>query len=106
MGKRRGVSAVNVVFGWVRQQSNKVKIALGIIMSLILVVFLKLTVKNHNHFFIASELIHAAGIIILIYKLTRQKTCSGNNHYSNFCFVVIIVLGNSESRNVNVYVIY
>ncbi|CAA7023730.1 unnamed protein product [Microthlaspi erraticum] len=77
MGKRRGVSAVNVVFGWVRKQSSKVKIALGIIMSLILVVFLKLTVKNHQHFFIASELIHAAGILILIYKLTRQKTCSG-----------------------------
>ncbi|ESQ37091.1 hypothetical protein EUTSA_v10002777mg [Eutrema salsugineum] len=77
MGKRRGVSAVNVIFGWLRQQSNKVKIALGIILSLILVVFLKITVKNHNHFFVASELIHAAGILILIYKLTRQKTCSG-----------------------------
>ncbi|KFK39819.1 hypothetical protein AALP_AA3G292500 [Arabis alpina] len=77
MGKRRGVSAVNVAFGWLRQQSNKVKIGLGIILSLILVVFLKFTVKNHNHFFVASELIHAAGILILIYKLTRQKTCSG-----------------------------
>ncbi|KAG2297967.1 hypothetical protein Bca4012_009159 [Brassica carinata] len=77
MGKRRGVSAVNVVFWWLRKQSNKVKIPLGIIVFLLLVVFLKFTVKNHNHFFIASELIHAAGIIILIYKLTRQKTCSG-----------------------------
>ncbi|CAF2158294.1 hypothetical protein BRARA_G00678 [Brassica rapa] len=77
MGKRRGVSAVNVVFGWLRHQSKMVKIPLGIILSLILVVFLRFTVKNHNHFFVASELIHAAGIIILIYKLTRQKTCSG-----------------------------
>ncbi|CAN8268547.1 unnamed protein product [Cochlearia groenlandica] len=77
MGKKRGVSAVNVVFGWLRQQSNKVKIGLGIILSLILVVFLKLAVKNHNHFFVASELIHAVGILILIYKLTLQKTCSG-----------------------------
>ncbi|CAN8258219.1 unnamed protein product [Cochlearia groenlandica] len=77
MGKRRGVSAVNVVFGWLRQQSHKVKIALGIILSLILVVFLRLTVQNHNHFFVASELIHASGVLILIYKLTRQKTCSG-----------------------------
>ncbi|KAF3591257.1 hypothetical protein DY000_02022472 [Brassica cretica] len=79
MGKRRGVSAVNVVFGWLRHQSKMVKIPLGIILSLILVVFLRFTVKNHNHFFVASELIHAAGIIILIYKLTRQKTCSEVN---------------------------
>ncbi|XP_010488627.1 PREDICTED: putative ER lumen protein-retaining receptor C28H8.4 [Camelina sativa] len=77
MGKTRGVSAVNVVFGWLRKQSNKVKIALAIIISLILVVLLKFTVHNDNHFFIASELIHATGILILIYKLTRQKTCSG-----------------------------
>ncbi|XP_010532910.1 PREDICTED: putative ER lumen protein-retaining receptor C28H8.4 [Tarenaya hassleriana] len=77
MGKRRGISAVSVLFGWLRRQSKKVKTALGIILSLLLVVSLRFTVKNHNHFFVASEAIHAAGIFVLIYKLTRQKTCSG-----------------------------
>ncbi|XP_010527264.1 PREDICTED: putative ER lumen protein-retaining receptor C28H8.4 [Tarenaya hassleriana] len=77
MGKRRGVSAVNVLFAWQKRLSKKVKTALGIILSLLLVVSLRFTVKNHNHFFVASESIHAAGIFVLIYKLTRQKTCSG-----------------------------
>lgn len=40
-------------------------------------VALKLLVKNHNHFFVASETIHFVGILVLIYKLTTQKTCSG-----------------------------
>ncbi|CAN1767466.1 ER lumen protein-retaining receptor [Linum perenne] len=38
---------------------------------------MKLCVRNHNHFFIASEAIHAAGIFVLAYKLITQKTCSG-----------------------------
>ncbi|KAI3408932.1 uncharacterized protein J3R85_019940 [Psidium guajava] len=40
-------------------------------------VALKLTVKNHGHFFVASELSHAAGLLVLGYKLTIQRTCSG-----------------------------
>ncbi|XP_010550899.1 PREDICTED: putative ER lumen protein-retaining receptor C28H8.4 [Tarenaya hassleriana] len=77
MGKRRGIPAVNVLFGWLRRQSKKVKTTLAVFLSLLLVVSLRFTVKNHNHFFVASEAIHAAGIFVLIYKLTRQKTCSG-----------------------------
>ncbi|KAK3415212.1 hypothetical protein EUGRSUZ_H00765 [Eucalyptus grandis] len=40
-------------------------------------VALKLTVKNHGHFFVASELSHAVGLLVLGYKLIRQRTCSG-----------------------------
>lgn len=78
MGKRRGTrDPVNVLFGWVRRQSLKVKTFLGLVSVVSVLVVLKLLVRNHNHFFVASEAIHAAGILVLIYKLTRQKTCSG-----------------------------
>ncbi|KAK9944742.1 hypothetical protein M0R45_010294 [Rubus argutus] len=76
MGRRRNTS-VNVLFQWVRRQSMKVKIFLGASLALCGLVALKFWVKNHNHFFITSEAVHFLGIIVLIYKLTTQKTCSG-----------------------------
>ncbi|KAL5562151.1 hypothetical protein UlMin_031898 [Ulmus minor] len=76
MGRKRS-SPASVVFGWLENKSMKVKIFLGALLSLFSLVGLKLTVKDHNHFFVASEAIHAAGILVLIYKLATQKTCSG-----------------------------
>ncbi|OVA07925.1 ER lumen protein retaining receptor [Macleaya cordata] len=76
MGRRRS-SPVNVLFGWVRRQSMKVKVFLGVVSALCSLVALKFLVRDHDHFFIASEAVHAIGIMVLIYKLTTQKTCSG-----------------------------
>ncbi|CAM8930387.1 unnamed protein product [Rhodiola kirilowii] len=76
MGRRRN-SSVNVLFGWVRRQSLKVKAFLGVTAVLSGLVALRLAVKDYDHFFVAAEAIHAAGILVLIYKLTTQKTCSG-----------------------------
>ncbi|KAA8543529.1 hypothetical protein F0562_021725 [Nyssa sinensis] len=76
MGRRRG-SPVNTLFAWVRRQSMKVKTFLAVTTVLCSLVALKLLIKDQNHFFVASEAIHAAGILVLIYKLTTQKTCSG-----------------------------
>ncbi|KAB2075332.1 hypothetical protein ES319_A07G216000v1 [Gossypium barbadense] len=75
--KRDSNSAVKKVFEWIRKQSKKMKILLAVMAMLFSLVALKLTAKYHNHFFIASESIHAAGILVLIYKLTTKKTCSG-----------------------------
>ena len=78
MGRRRGSrDPVNRLFGWVRRQSMKVKTFLAVASVLCSLVALKVLVPDHNHFFVASEAIHAAGIMVLIYKLTRQNTCSG-----------------------------
>lgn len=77
MGKRRGSSAVNTLFAWVGRQSMKVKIFLAVTSTLSSLLALKLVVKDHNHFFVASEAIHSAGILVLIYKLTTQNNCSG-----------------------------
>ncbi|KAL6967982.1 hypothetical protein U1Q18_033786 [Sarracenia purpurea var. burkii] len=74
MGRRRS-SPVNKLFAWVRRQSMKVKIFLAFTSLLSSLVALKLLVKDHNHFYIASEAIHVAGILVLIYKLTTQKNC-------------------------------
>ncbi|XP_058103214.1 uncharacterized protein LOC131246814 [Magnolia sinica] len=78
MGRRRATrDPVNVLFGWVRRQSVKVKTFLAVVSVLCSLIALKFLVRDQGHFFVASEAIHAAGIIVLIYKLTRQKTCSG-----------------------------
>ncbi|KAK3029417.1 hypothetical protein RJ639_039761, partial [Escallonia herrerae] len=76
MGRRRG-SPVNKLFAWVRRQSMKVKTFLAVTSVLCSLVALKLMIRDRNHFYVASESIHAAGIMVLIYKLTTQKTCSG-----------------------------
>ncbi|XAR60935.1 hypothetical protein NMG60_11034480 [Bertholletia excelsa] len=76
MGRRRR-SPVNQMFAWVRKQSVKVKTFLAFASIIFSLVVLKLLIRDHNHFFIASEAIHVAGIVVLIYKLTTQKTCSG-----------------------------
>ncbi|KDP26349.1 hypothetical protein JCGZ_17507 [Jatropha curcas] len=76
MGRRRNSPATQV-FGWMRSQSMKVKSFFGLIIALACLAGLRFAVKDHNHFFIASEAIHAAGILVLIYKLTTQRTCSG-----------------------------
>ncbi|KAL4192578.1 hypothetical protein AMTRI_Chr06g194950 [Amborella trichopoda] len=68
---------VNVLFGWVRRQSVKVKSFLGVTAALFSLFFLWLLVRDHDHLFVAAEMVHAIGIVVLIYKLTRQKTCSG-----------------------------
>lgn len=78
MGKKSSAAAPwNKLFAWVRRQSTKVKTFLGVACVLCALVTVKCLVKNHNHFFIAAESVHFAGILVLIYKLTTQKTCTG-----------------------------
>ncbi|GKU86005.1 hypothetical protein SLEP1_g594 [Rubroshorea leprosula] len=76
MGRKR-TSPVNVLFGWIRRQSMKVKIFLGTLAALGSLVALKYLVRDHGSFFVASEAIHALGILVLIYKLSTKRTCSG-----------------------------
>ncbi|XP_021274183.1 putative ER lumen protein-retaining receptor C28H8.4 isoform X2 [Herrania umbratica] len=76
MGRKRS-SPVTQLLVWIKGQSMKVKIFLAAMPLLFSLVALTLLVKDHNHFFIASELIHVAGISVLVYKLTTKKTCSG-----------------------------
>nr|XP_027093035.1 serine/threonine-protein kinase MHK-like [Coffea arabica] len=76
MGRRRNSSAMNKLFTWGRRQSMKVKAFLAVTCLLSTLVALKLLIKDHDHFFVAPEAAHFLGIIVLIYKLSSQKTCS------------------------------
>ncbi|CAL1355596.1 unnamed protein product [Linum trigynum] len=40
-------------------------------------VFLRMIVNDHDNLFVASEVVHAIVISVLIYKLTKEKTCAG-----------------------------
>lgn len=77
MGTRRGKSPVNAVLIWLMRQPMKVKSCLAVVFTVCSLVAMKLFVKNHDYFFVASEAIHAAGIMVLIYKLTTKNSCSG-----------------------------
>lgn len=83
MGTRRGKSPVNAVLIWLMRQPTKVKSCLAVVFTVCSLVAMKLFVKNHDYFFVASEAIHAAGIMVLIYKLTTKNTCSGIIIYIN-----------------------
>ncbi|XP_019069752.1 uncharacterized protein [Solanum lycopersicum] len=77
MGQKGYQSPVKKLLSWVQKQSKKVKIILFIVTLITLLVTLKLTVHNHDYFFVMAEAIHLIGLLILIYKLTTLKTCSG-----------------------------
>ncbi|PKA49636.1 ER lumen protein retaining receptor [Apostasia shenzhenica] len=78
MGRRRETRGpIGAVYSWVRGQSLKAKVALGGIAAALSLAALWATIYDHNQFFVASEAVHAAGILVLIFKLTRLKTCSG-----------------------------
>ena len=76
---------------WLRRRSTASKIGLAVAAAVAAMFVLKHTVTNHNYLFIASETIHAAGLLILAYKLTTHKTCSGEFlSLSTFLYYIII----------------
>ncbi|PSS31255.1 ER lumen protein-retaining receptor like [Actinidia chinensis var. chinensis] len=73
-GARKPIHAVAT---WVRRQPPKVKAFLAVISAMAALVFLRLVVEDHDNLFVAAEAVHAIGISVLIYKLTKEKTCAG-----------------------------
>uniref|UniRef100_A0A0D9XAJ3 ER lumen protein-retaining receptor n=1 Tax=Leersia perrieri TaxID=77586 RepID=A0A0D9XAJ3_9ORYZ len=73
-GSRRPMS---VVLGWVRRQPPKVKAFLAVVAGMAALVFIRFIVHDHDNLFVAAEAAHALGIGVLIYKLTKEKTCAG-----------------------------
>lgn len=96
MGHRRGAAdPVSGAMRWAQKQPVRVKVTLGAVTVLLSLLALKIFVRDRNHFFVASEAVHAAGIMVLIYKLTRRKTCSGHHHHHLlvlFHLIVFLVL--------------
>ncbi|KAF7095618.1 hypothetical protein CFC21_097738 [Triticum aestivum] len=66
-----------VVLSWVRRQPPKVKAFLAVVAGMTALVFIRFIVHDHDNLFVAAEAAHALGIAVLIYKLTKEKTCAG-----------------------------
>ncbi|CAA0223720.1 unnamed protein product [Arabidopsis thaliana] len=68
---------IQSVMAWIRRQPPKVKAFLGVVTAMTVLVLLRVIVHEHDNLFVASEAVHAVGIAVLIYKLTKEKTCAG-----------------------------
>ncbi|MBA0683072.1 hypothetical protein Goari_024748, partial [Gossypium aridum] len=60
---------------WVRRQPPKVKAFLAVVSGMAFLVLLRFIVHDHDNLFVAAESVHSLGISVLIYKLTKEKTC-------------------------------
>ncbi|TYI51191.1 hypothetical protein E1A91_D12G158000v1 [Gossypium mustelinum] len=61
---------------WVRRQPPKVKTFLAVVSGMAALVLLRVIVNDHDNLFVAAEAVHSIGISVLIYKLTKEKTCA------------------------------
>ncbi|KAK4778611.1 hypothetical protein SAY86_006139 [Trapa natans] len=80
MGRKRDSvpTAAASLLRWLRRLPTKLKVLLGVSAMVVTLIVLRMTLKTElGKLSIASELCHAVGIIVLIYKLKTQKTCSG-----------------------------
>ncbi|XP_038888567.1 ER lumen protein-retaining receptor 1 [Benincasa hispida] len=77
---------------WLNRRSFAAKIGIIVAVTVLALVILKHTVKNHNYFFMAGESIHAAGLLVLAYKLTTHKTCSGISSKSQELTALFLVV--------------
>ncbi|KAK4744764.1 hypothetical protein SAY87_011076 [Trapa incisa] len=68
---------IQVVASWVRRRPPKVKAFLVVITGMVAIMFLRTVVHDHDNLFVTAEAVHAIGISVLIYKLMKERTCSG-----------------------------
>jgi hypothetical protein len=85
---------VAVVMAWVRRQPPKVKAFLAVVAGMAALVFIRFIVHDHDNLFVAAEAAHALGIAVLIYKLTKEKTCAGPSPRFRHPFVLTLLLYN------------
>lgn len=74
---------IHALTTWVRRQPPKMKAFLAVVAGLATLLFLRMVVHDHDNLFIAAEFVHALGISLLIFKLTKEKTCAGRYHLPN-----------------------
>ncbi|XVE94561.1 hypothetical protein REPUB_Repub02eG0019600 [Reevesia pubescens] len=70
-------SPIRAVFRWIRRQPPKMTAFLAVVAGMAALLFLKMVVEDHDNLFVAAEAVHALGTCVLIYKLTKEKTCAG-----------------------------
>ncbi|XP_057549116.1 uncharacterized protein LOC130827414 isoform X2 [Amaranthus tricolor] len=75
--KRASPTPVKQLSRWIRSRSVRQQVTMASITAIILLIFLKIFVRNYTYFYVAAQLSHSIGILVLIYKLTITKNCSG-----------------------------
>ncbi|KAL4569708.1 hypothetical protein LXL04_025350 [Taraxacum kok-saghyz] len=68
---------IHVISSWIRRQPPKIKAFLAVVAGMVALVLLRAIVHDHDNLFIAAEAVHSIGIAVLIYKLSKEKTCAG-----------------------------
>lgn len=91
-GNKKPIHAVTT---WVRRQPSKMKAFLAVVSGLAALLFLRMVVHDHDSLFVAAEAVHALGISVLIFKLTKERTCAGRYIYSTHSFFVSQFLASS-----------
>lgn len=85
-------SRIQYLMSWIRRQPPKIKAYLCVVSAITVLVFLRVIVHDNEYLFLASEAVHAMGISVLIYKLTKEKTCAGNRSSSaDVCSVSLVL---------------
>ncbi|GAB4852521.1 hypothetical protein Ancab_016736 [Ancistrocladus abbreviatus] len=74
---KAGKRPINAVSTWIRRQPPKVKAFLAVVTAIAALIFLRMIVQDHDSLFVSAEAVHALGISVLIYKLTKERTCAG-----------------------------
>ncbi|KAG9131280.1 hypothetical protein Leryth_006155 [Lithospermum erythrorhizon] len=67
---------INAAARWLKAQPANVKAIVGITSAILVLLFLRLVVEDHDNLFIAAEAVHSIGISVLIYKLIKEDTCA------------------------------
>ncbi len=62
---------------WIQERSQIEKIALLVFGCVVVLLFLKLVVEDHDTLFLMAESVHFVGIGFLGHKLVREKNCTG-----------------------------
>jgi len=88
---------VQTAVWWVKKQPPKVKGALAVLTGIVVLVFLRFVIRDHDNLFVAAEFIHAVGIGCLIYKLMKEKTCAGMPFAFSFSFWLCVLSALSSS---------
>ena len=70
-------AAVKRISRWVRSRSVREQVTMGVVSAIVILIVLRLIWKTQTYFFVSSQIAHFAALLLLIYKLTINKTCSG-----------------------------
>ncbi|XP_074271462.1 uncharacterized protein LOC141595378 [Silene latifolia] len=111
MGTRRNETKLSLslkkIGKWVRNRKMKEKVIMGAISGVMLFIFLMFYVEDYFYFFLPSRFAHAAGLLVLLYKLHRSKTCAGlslkSQELTAIQLVVRLVCSVVFQRDIHIY---